>query len=318
MFKRFSFTISLMALGLYAQAQNNSISQIFYPNITIKTEAIPSANMGDGKDFGLTRTSTLGFVPLSTDFNVGIGFGKKFDIQAKHTFLVANLSQINPTISGKETPSGGYKTLSAGVFQLKASLRDKFWLYGGGLGITESNETFFSPQPFLWGGAARVRVLGLNTQIMYGTAVVFNQKFRIIPIFGFNKRINEDWRISGILPFQVTGTRKITEWFNLGGNIALGGYSGGFQELGTGEKLARKENYQQVKFTVSANAHVLKVFSFSLEGGIVTFRQDKIFNSAVENLQTYHPGTAPYIGASVRYISNKNSMGAKLMSKLGI
>jgi hypothetical protein len=76
MFKRFSFTISLMALGLYAQAQNNSISQIFYPNITIKTEAIPSANMGDGKDFGLTRTSTLGFVPLSTDFNVGIGFGK--------------------------------------------------------------------------------------------------------------------------------------------------------------------------------------------------------------------------------------------------
>jgi hypothetical protein len=82
--------------------------------------------MGDGKDFGLTRTSTLGFVPLSTDFNVGIGFGKKFDIQAKHTFLVANLSQINTTISGKETPSGGYKTLSAGVFQLKASLRDKF------------------------------------------------------------------------------------------------------------------------------------------------------------------------------------------------
>jgi hypothetical protein len=82
MFKRFSFTISLMALGLYAQAQNNSISQIFYLILPIKTEAIPSANMGDGKDFGLTRTSTLGFVPLSTDFNVGIGFGKKFDIQA--------------------------------------------------------------------------------------------------------------------------------------------------------------------------------------------------------------------------------------------
>jgi hypothetical protein len=71
--------------------------------LPIKTEAIPSANMGDGKDFGLTRTSTLGFVPLSTDFNVGIGFGKKFDIQAKHTFLVANLSQINPTISGRNS-----------------------------------------------------------------------------------------------------------------------------------------------------------------------------------------------------------------------
>ena len=85
MFRRICFTISLSALGLHANAQNNSISQIFYPNITIKTEAIPSANMGDGKDFGLTRTSTLGFVPLSTDFNVGIGFRKKFGQQRPST-----------------------------------------------------------------------------------------------------------------------------------------------------------------------------------------------------------------------------------------
>jgi hypothetical protein len=310
--------VALLISYYQSEAQNNSLSQIFYPNITLKTEAIPSVGYDGLHEYGLTRSSILGFVPLSTDLNVGIGIGKKWDIQAKHTFLVANLAQINTTIDNKETPTGGFKTASVGVIQLKASLRDKFWLYGGGLGVTESNETFFSPQPYMWGGVARMRIFGLNSQILYGTVVVYNQRFRLIPIFGFNKKINSDWRISGILPFQVNGIRKINEWFNVSGNAVLGGFSGGFQDIAFNEKLPRKENYQHIKFTVSANAHILKVFNVSLEGGLVTFRQLRYFNASGDNIDSFTPSTAPYFGASVRYISSKSKMSTKLMQKIGL
>lgn len=299
-------------------AQNNSLSQLFYPNVTLSTETIPSTSIGNNHRFGMTRSTILGFVPLSTEINVGIGIGKKWDIQAKHSFLVANLAQINPTIDSKETPTGGYKSAMLGVLQLKASLRDKFWLYGGGLGLTESNETFFSPQPYLWGGVARMRIFGLNSQIIYGTAIIYNQKFRIIPIFGFNKKLGADWRISGLLPFQANVTRKVNEWFSLSGNAVLGGYSAGFQEIANNEKLPRKENYQHVKFTVAANAHLLKVFNITLEGGLVGFRHLKHFNASGDNISTEYPATAPYFGASIRYITSKSKLSSKFLQKAGI
>ena len=312
------FVLALLYTSAKLSAQNNSLSQIFYPNVTLSTETIPSTSYGSTHRFGMTRSSILGFIPLSTDINVGIGIGKKWDIQAKHSFLVANLAQINPTVDSKESPTGGYKSATVGVFQLKASLRDKFWLYGGGLGLTESNETFFSPQPFLWGGAARMRIFGLNSQIIYGTAIVYNQKFRIIPIFGFNKKLGPDWHISGLLPFQANVTRKVNEWFNVSGNAVLGGYSAGFQEIANNEKLPRKENYQHVKFTVAANAHLLKVFNVSLEGGLVGFRQIKHFNASGDNISTEYPATAPYFGASIRYITSKSKLSSKFLQKVGI
>ena len=116
------FILALLYTSAKLSAQNNSLSQIFYPNVTLSTETIPSTSYGSTHRFGMTRSSILGFIPLSTDINVGIGIGKKWDIQAKHSFLVANLAQINPTVDSKESPTGGYKSATVGVFQLKASL----------------------------------------------------------------------------------------------------------------------------------------------------------------------------------------------------
>ncbi len=311
------FTCICLGVGYAVAAQNYSLSQLFYPNITLSTEVMPAVNTEGGGRYGLSRSSLLGFVPLSTEANLSVGIGKKLDIAAKHTFLVANLAQITPTIDGNETPSDGYKTAMAGVIQLKASLRDKFWLYGGGIGVTESNETFFSARPYLWGGVARVRIFGLNSQLLYGTAVIYNQKFRLIPIFGFNKKLG-DWRVAGILPFQVNVSHKITDWFNVGINAVVAGYSAGFDTMLQNEKLDRRENYQHLKWTLSSNFHVLKVFNLSLEGGISTFRQLKFFNTAGEVYQQNNPDVAPYFGVSVRYITNKSKLTGRLVEKLGL
>jgi hypothetical protein len=299
-------------------AQTPSLSQLFYPNISLRAEYMPEVSAENGTKFGFNRTTALGIIPLSTEISTGFGFGKKLDIEAGHSLLIANVSQIKPTFNGIEKPEGGYKTFGATFVQLKASLREKFWVYGIGGGVTQSNETFFNPQPYFYGGAARLRILGLRTQILYGTAIIYNQKFRIIPIFGFTKALGNDWKVSGILPFRASITYKASPWLHLDLNSIYDGYSAGFQEYTTSEKMIRRQNYQQVRFTLSANAHVLNVLNLGIEGGIGAFRQVKTFNSANETLSNVSLPTAPYIGVSVRYITSKSKLSSKFMKGTGI
>lgn len=304
--------------GVKSLAQTPSLTQLFYPNITLRAEYMPETVSDNGTKFGFNRTSAVGIIPLSTEISTGFGFGKKLDIQARHNLLIANVSQINPTIDGLEKPDGGYKTFGATFVQLKASLREKFWLYGIGGGVTQSNETFFNPQPYFYGGAARLRILGLRTQILYGTAIIYNQKFRIVPIFGFTKALGSDWKISGILPFRASLTYKANPWLHIDFNSVYDGYSAGFQEYTTSEKLIRRQNYQQVRFSLSANANLLNVFNLGIEGGLGTFRHVKTFNSANETLSNLNLPAAPYLGVSLRYITSKSKLSSKFMKGTGI
>ncbi len=299
-------------------AQTPSLSQLFYPNITLRAEYMPESVSDNGTKFGFNRTSAVGIIPLNTEFSAGFGFGKKLDIQAKHNLLIANVSQINPTIDGLEKPDGGYKTFGVTFVQLKASLREKFWLYGVGGGVTQSYETFFNPQPYFYGGAARLRILGLKTQILYGTAIIYNQKFRIIPIFGFTKGLGNDWKISGILPFRASVSYKVSPWLHVDFNSVYDGYSAGFQEYTTTEKLIRRQNFQQIRFSLSANANFLNVFNVGIEGGLGTFRHVKTFNSANETLTNLSLPSAPYVGVSLRYIASKSKLSSKFMKGTGI
>ena len=299
-------------------AQTPSLSQLFYPNITLRAEYTPESVSEDGTKFGFNRTSAVGIIPLNTEFSAGFGFGKKLDIQAKHNLLIANVSQINPSFNGLEKPEGGFKTFGATFVQLKASLREKFWMYGVGGGVTQSNETFFNPQPYFYGGAARLRILGIRTQILYGTAIIYNQKFRVIPIFGFTKALGNDWKVSGILPFRASVSYKVSPWLHVDLNSVYDGYSAGFQEYTMTEKLIRRQNLQQVRFSLSANANFLNVFNLGLEGGIGTFRHVKTFNSANETLSNLSLPAAPYVGVNLRYITSKSKLSSKFMKGTGI
>jgi hypothetical protein len=227
--------------------------------------------------------------------------------------------RFNRPFDGKNDPSNGYKTLSLGVIRLQASIKDRLWVYGGGLGMTESNETFFSPQPFFWGGAARMHILGLRTQIMYGSVywlIIRNCGF--IPVFGINKGLGKHWRASALLPFMADVNYKATKWFNVDMLAGLNGYSGGFQVQTPEEKSLRRENYRHIKVGVAANAHLFTVLNVSLEAGVTTFRQLRTFNSARENLTSYTPATTPYIGASVRYITSRSRLSSKFTRRMGL
>jgi Domain of unknown function (DUF6268) len=301
-------------------SQNNSLSQLFYPNITISAQSYSKSSLGligSNVDYGLTRRSISGFVPIRSEVQVGIGFRKKLDLKAVHTALAVNVVQNDPSIS-TSTQQMGYKTASVSVIQMQASLRERLWVYGGGIGFSESNETFFSPRPFFWGGAARMRVLGLHTQILYGTTLVFNQKFRIVPVFGFTKRFGKEWQINGILPFQASVSRKVTDWFNLETKAAMKGYSAGYLQEINSEKVSRRENLQQLNVTLSANFHVLKAFNFSIEGGVTGLKQLNTFDAADKQIFAFKPKLGPYVGVSVRYVTTKSKFSSKFLNKVGI
>lgn len=319
-FQRITILFILFIFSEKVIAQNNSFSQLFYPNISLSAKSYSKSGLGSSgssNEFGLSRNSISGFMPIRSEVQVGIGFRKKFDIKALHTVIGVNIAQNEPSLTDNINKKG-YKSLALSIIQLQASLRERLWIYGGGIGFSESDETFFTPQPFLWGGAARMRVLGLHTQILYGSAVVFNQKFRLIPVFGFNKKLGKDWRISGLLPFQTSVNRKFTEWFNLEATAAMKGYSAGYQEQIGSENVPRKENYQHLNISLAANTHVLKAFNLSIEGGFAGVRQLRTFNAANDRISDLKPAAGPYIGASVRYITTKSKFSSKFLNKVGI
>lgn len=163
-----------------------------------------------------------------------------------------------------------------------------------------------------------MHILGLRTQLMYGTVLSYNQKLRFIPVLGFNKGLGRHWRASALLPFMADVNYKATPWFNIDMLAGLNGYSGGFQIQTPEEKMNRRENYRNIKIGASANVHLFSVINISLEAGVTTFRQIRTFNSARENLTSYTPATTPYIGASVRYITSRSGISSKFTRKLGL
>ncbi|WP_109676674.1 hypothetical protein [Dyadobacter jejuensis] len=316
---RLPLLVAVLALAVQPTlAQHFSLSRLFYPNVTLKAEyAVPSP-MGNSQEYGLSKAGFLGIIPLQSEVQLGFSLKKKLDLRAVHTVMLAQYNQLQPTIGGIDNPENGYKTLSLGVLRMQASIKDKLWVYGGGLGITETNETLFTPQPFIWGGGARMHILGLKTQILYGSILAYNQKIKFVPVFGINKGIGKQWRISALLPFMVNANYKATKWFNMDMFAGLNGYSGGFQVQTPEEKLLRRENYRQIKLGLSGNVHVFSVLNVSVEAGLSTFRQVRTFNSARENLTSYTPQATPYIGASVRYITHRSKFSSKFIRKMGI
>lgn len=314
-----NFLICFLLVSLSTvNAQHFALSRLFYPNVTLKADYSVPSSLNGTQDYGMSRSGFYGIIPLQSEVQLGYSLKKKLDLRAVHTVMLAQFTQIQPTIDSKNNPANGYKTLSLGVIRLQASIKDRLWVYGGGLGMTETNETFFTPQPFFWGGAARMHILGLRTQFIYGSAITYNQKLRFVPILGVNKGLGRHWRVSALLPFMANANYKVTKWFNIDMLAGLNGYSGGFQVQTPEEKMLRRENYRQIKTGIAANAHLFSVINISLEAGVTTFRQLRTFNSARENLSSYTPATTPYIGASIRYITSKSGFSSKFVRKLGL
>lgn len=310
--------ICLIINAKLAKSQNQSISQLFYPNISIQAKSYTGASViaeGANKELGLTRTNITGFVPLRSEVQAGIGFRKKLDLRAIHTVAAVHLAQ-NDRDLGNSTQN--YKTVSAAVLQLQASIRQRLWIYGAGIGYTEAQESFFTPRPYFWAGGARIRVLGVGTQVLYGSALLYNQKFKVIPVFGLNKKLGKKWRVSGILPFNASLSYKFNEWCNIEWLNTMRGYSAGYQTDIAGEKVPFRENLKQINTGLSLNFHLIKAFNISVEGGVSGMRTLNTFNAADKKIGNLLPNGTTYIGVGVRYLTSKSKFSSKFMNRVGI
>ena len=317
---RYVAGICLSYLGFgytLVSAQQVGLSRLFYPNATLRADYIVPAST-QGQEFGLSRTSILGVIPIQSEVQAGFSLRKKLDLRAVHTVLIAQYAQNQPTFDGLKAHETGYKTMSVNAIRLQASVKDKLWVYGAGLGLTESNETIFTPQPYFWGGAARMRLIGLKSQVLYGSAVIYNQRLRFVPVFGLNQRLNKEWRLTTLLPFMLSVNYHPTKWYSFDLLSGLNGYSGGFQLQTQEERRLFRQNYHQVKLGLAANVHALTVFNISAEAGLVGFRQLRTFNEARQALSATSLPFTPYVGVSVRYLTSQSKFSSKFIGKLGL
>ena len=309
--------LACLLVAYNAQAQQVGLSRLFYANATLRADYLVPVST-EGQEFGLTRTSMLGIIPIQSEVQAGFSLRKKFDLRAVHTVLLAQYTQNQPLMDGLKVPDSGFKTMSVSAIRLQASLKDRLWVYGAGLGMTESNETLFTPQPFFWGGAARMRLIGLKSQVLYGSVLTYNQKLRFVPVFGLNQRLSKEWRLTTLLPFMLSVNYHPTKWYSFDFLSGVGGYSGGFQLQTQEERRLFRQNYQQLKLGIAANVHALTVFNISAEAGVAGFRQLRTFNDARQTLDTAAPPLTPYVGVSVRYLTSQSKFSSKFISKLGL
>jgi hypothetical protein len=311
LFIAFYLVICLQATTLFGQ--NYSISQLFYPNVSLSHRS--SLFQTNGQPTSYTRSGALAFVPLRTEIQAGIGFRKKLDIKAIHTLAALQYANHQSAFNTTDT----YKTVGAHVLQLNASLRNKVWLYGGGIAYTEASKSFFTPSPMFWGGAARMRVFTPNSMIVYGTAIAFNQKIKVIPVIGANQKLGKHWRLSGILPFQTSLSYKITNWCNAEWHTALRGYTAGFkQELPNTPVLSLRENFKQINSGVSVNFHIAKAINLSLEGGYAYAPESKTVDANGETISKVQADPSPFLGVSLRYATSKSKLSSKFMNRIGL
>ncbi len=318
--KKISYLFYFIGLiVLKSNAQNYSFGQFFYPNVTLTArhyEKVPIIKNGPAS-FEHNRTGGSAIVPLRSEVQVGIGFRKKLDFRAVHTALIAQFTN-NSVTREFDTPRD-FKTVSLGIIQMQASIRDRLWVYGGGLGFTEDKATFFNPSPFIWGGAARMHVLGLNSQILYGTAMVFNQKLKVIPIFGINQKLGKKWRIEGILPFQLCVSNKLNSWLTAEGQANIRGYSGGYKAEINTVNVGYKQNLSQVDLGMGLNAHIAKLFNIGLEAGYSNRIKFTIYDAAYQpSPVAIDPQNGFYVGANIRYLTSKSKLSSKFLNRVGI
>jgi hypothetical protein len=312
---RLLFVALTLMFSSAAVAQNYSISQLFYPNINLSYRNTLGVNKETSQNQDYTRSGAMAFIPLRTELQAGIGFRKKLDIRAIHTVAAVNYANHQSAYNTLDT----YKTVGVHVLQLNASLRDKVWLYGGGVGYTEASKSFFTPSPLLWGGAARLRVFTPNSMIIYGSAIMFNQKLQLIPIIGANQKLGKHWRISGILPFQASVSYKLNNWCNAEWHTALRGYTAGYKEGLTNSPVVNlREHYQQINSGLSVNFHVAKAINLSLEGGYAFDPKVKTLDASGNTIEKTSAENSPFVGVSLRYITSKSKLSSKFMNRIGL
>lgn len=306
-------------ISFYTKGQNYSFGQFFYPNVTLTARQYQGVSiMTNGNTaFEHSRTGGSAIVPIRSEVQLGIGFRKKLDFRAVHTAAVGQFTS-NSVIRSFDKPRD-FKTVSLGIIQMQASIRDKIWIYGGGVGFTEDKESFFNPNPFIWGGAARMHVLGLNSQILYGSAVVFNQKFKVIPVFGVNQKLGKKWRVEGILPFQLSVSHKLNSWLTAEGQANLRGYSGSYKTEINNVNIGLKQNLSQVDLGLGLNAHLAKMFNIGIEGGYSNRIRFVIYDAAnVPSPAGFDPKNGFYVGANIRYLTSKSKLSSKFLNRVGI
>ena len=307
---RIFLTLLWVLAALAAQAQITlTPARIFASGVNLRAEFIPAASLNDSARFSSVRYNVQGIVPIRGGAGIKLhNFNlRKIDIEFNQMFLAFNLGYRVPEFSFEKDPQPLY-TVAAAITGIHASLRDKIWLYGVGIGGTETadNLTVKRVKPYGMGGAERVKIAGLRTQWFYGGAVLFEPgRITPVPIVGVNTRITKNSQLMVAFPFLATYSHKVGKktWAEVG--LATGGFNAGYQLPEFSAATARLA-YRQGKGSFSLNYNPVKPIQLSAEVGVTAFRNMKVMQAG-EVLQKWPVGTSPFLALSC-YVNFSRSL----------
>ncbi len=153
-----------------------------------------------------------GIFSLKSNINANFSL-KKFDIGIKQNFLTINVGMrvVNMNFS-PENKANYWANLTLGYTSIKAGIRNGIWVRTLQVGAVQDVEDLGNTRPFVLGAVAKVFILGLRKQNIFGLGVAYTPQGRIlpVPIIGFNRKLSDKWDMNLLIPASIAFIWKTT------------------------------------------------------------------------------------------------------------
>ena len=295
-------------------AQSLGLNWLFKPGMRFTTSFITKQNVQDTINFGAIHFNTSLIIPVKGKAELNLG---ELNLRGSQTFFT-----VNAGTRFLQTELLGFQKLthnfSFGVTHLEASMKNGVWFYTVNMGVVESPETFNNISPFFIGAAAKIVMRDFYNHNIYGVGITYNyDRFIPFPLFGINRQLTDNWKLSMILPAYAELIYSKDEDFQFAIRTDFSTFRTGIippNERALTPAQAREKaslQYRDVRLAGSVRYSPSSRVRFLGQVGIATFRSLRTFQGA-ELMRSLVPPIAPFINVAIHINFGNAPLGSQI------
>lgn len=198
------FGIFTNAFSVFAQSID--IPFLFKTGLRTQVSYMP-IQAEDRFQMNIAHYQMQGIFSLKSKLNADISLKKlKFDVGLRQDFLTINAGMrvVNSDFFPANKPNY-WGNITLGYTSIKAGLKNGVWVKTLQISAVQDVEDLGKARPFVLGAVAKVFILGLRTQNIFGVGVAYTPQGSIfpVPIIGFNRRLSEKWDMNLLIPANI-------------------------------------------------------------------------------------------------------------------
>ncbi len=203
------FYISLFSLFFFPKksfSQGLDIPFLFKTGFRTQASFTPIQGE-DNFNMNITHYQLQGIFSLKSRVEADVDLLKlKFDVGLKQNFFTFNTGlRVVQSDFFPEKNTNYWGNLTLGYTSIKAGLKNGIWVRTIQAGAVQDVDDLENARPFVLGAIAKVFVMGLRKQNIFGLGVAYTPQGKIfpVPIIGFNRRISEKWDMNLLIPANI-------------------------------------------------------------------------------------------------------------------